>query len=109
MEAIVLQLFNVYTITFFVFFDHDYSLKLSIGIIIIYNGNSNNKKVVFFKKQFCFAKTHNLLFRKKVQDNPAGNKDVDIVDKDSTSYLIDGRVQLNKTRKYGNFYFLSLK
>ena len=50
---------------FFVFFEHDYSLKLSIGIIIIYNGNSNVKKVVFFKKQFCFAKTHNLLFRKK--------------------------------------------
>ena len=34
---------------------------------------------------------------KEVQDKPAGDKDVDIVYKDSTSYSIDGGVQLKKT------------
>ena len=72
-------------------------------------------EIVILKKQFSLTNNSVLpkliiyYLEKKVQDNPAGNKDVDIVDKDSTSYLIDGRVQLNKTRKYCNFYFLSLK
>ena len=42
---------------------------------------------------------------KEVQDKPAGDKDVDIVDKDFTSYTIDGEVQLNKRHKYCNFHF----
>ena len=46
---------------------------------------------------------------KEVQNKPAGDKDVDIVDNDATSYLIDGGVQLNKNRKYYHFHFLSLK
>ena len=46
---------------------------------------------------------------KQVQDKPAGDKDVDIVDEHSTSYSIDGGVQLNKNRKFCHFHFLSLK
>ena len=53
-------------------------------------------EIVILKKQFSL-KNNSVLpkliiyyLEKKVQDNPAGNKDVDIVDKDSTSYLIDG-------------------
>ena len=46
---------------------------------------------------------------KEVQGKPAGDKDVDIVDKDSTSNSIDGGVQLNKNREYCHFHFLSLK
>ena len=42
---------------------------------------------------------------KEVQDKPAGDKDVDIVDKGFTSYTIDGEVQLNKRHKYCNFHF----
>ena len=47
--------------------------------------------------------------RKEVQDKPAGDNDVDIVDEDSTKYSIDGGVQWNKSRKYCHFHFLSLK
>ena len=47
---------------------------------------------------------------KEVQNKPAGDKDVDIdVDEDPTSYSIDGGAQLNKSRKYCHFHFLSLK
>ena len=46
---------------------------------------------------------------KEVQNKPTGDEDVDIVDNDATSYLIDGGVQLNKNRKYYHFHFLSLK
>ena len=46
---------------------------------------------------------------KEIQNKPAGDKDVDIVDEDSTSYSIDGGVLLNKNRKYCHFHFLSLK
>ena len=66
LEAIVLQPFVVYTVTFLIFFEHDYSLKLSIGIIMMnHHGASTIKKVIVFKKQFFFAKTDNSLFRKK--------------------------------------------
>ena len=46
---------------------------------------------------------------KEVQNKPAGDKDVDIVDEDSTSYSTDGGVLLNKNRKYCHFHFFSLK
>ena len=46
---------------------------------------------------------------KEVQNKPAGDKDVDIVDEDSTSYSIDGGVLLNKNRTYCHFHFFSLK
>ena len=61
-----MQPFVVYTVTFLIFFEHDYSLKLSIGIIMMnHHGASTIKKVIVFKKQFFFAKTDNSLFRKK--------------------------------------------
>ena len=47
--------------------------------------------------------------RKEVQNKAAGDEDEDMVDEDSTSYSIDGRVLLNKNRKYCHFHFLTLK
>ena len=46
---------------------------------------------------------------KEVQNKPAGEKDVDIVNEDSTSHSTDGRVQLNKNRKYCHFSFFEFK
>ena len=75
----------------------------------MWHGTSNIKKLVFFKKQFYFAvlfcKTIIIDYLgKEVQEKPAGDKDVNTVDKDSTSYSVDGRIQLNKNRKYCLFH-----
>ena len=43
--------------------------------------------------------------RKEVQNKAAGDEDEDMVDEDSTSYSIDGRVLLNKNLKYCLFIF----
>ena len=67
-------------------------------------------KVVFFKKQFCLAKTVIIHYlSKEVQKKLAGDKNVDIVREISTSYSTDGGVQLNKNSKYCHFHFWSLK
>ena len=50
-----------------------------------------------------------LYLGKEVENKSAGDKDVDIVDEDSTSNSIDGGVLLNKSRKYCHFHFFSLK
>ena len=46
---------------------------------------------------------------KDVHDKSAGYKDVDILDKYSASYSIDGGVHLNENRKYCHFRFWSLE
>ena len=54
LEEIALQPFMVFTVTFLIFSENDYSLKLSIGIIMVYDGTSNTKKVVVFSLVFFF-------------------------------------------------------
>ena len=64
------------SITFLIFFEHDCSLKPSIGIIMVCYGTSNIKKVVFFKRQFYFDKTDSSLFRKRSTKQACGDKDI---------------------------------
>ena len=93
LEATVLQPFIVYTVTFLIFFENDCSLKLSLEIVIVYNGTSNFKKLQFsLKNNSALPKLIIHYLGKEVQNKPAGDKDVDIVDNDSTSYSIDGGV-----------------
>ena len=59
----------------------------------MYNGTSNFKKLQFsLKNNSALPKLIIHYLGKEVQNKPAGDKDVDIVDNDSTSYSIDGGV-----------------
>ena len=55
------------------------------------------KKVVFLNDNSALPKLIIHYLGKEVQNKPGGDKDVDIVNKDSTSYSHDSGVQLNKT------------
>ena len=67
------------------------------------------KKLFYLKNNSVSPKLIIHYLEKEVQGKPVGDKDADIVDKDSTSYSTDGGVQSSKKRKYSQFHFLSLK
>ena len=96
-----MQPFIVYTVRFRKFsyrkfFGHDCSLKLSIDSLWYIIELAILKKSFPLKNNSALLKLVIHYLEKEVQDKPAGDKDVDIVYKDSTSYSIDGGVQLKK-------------